>query len=304
MAAPSIPASSSDSFSYLVYFLLYPIVSTYIQCHVLLAILQSSIFRQKDRDLVRLTFSNDFFMFSSIVGRAVSFPGVVFWFSFLGAPAGVLSAIFYHMVGCGSLQFRFPTAAELFTQDQYRPLLKAGNLISMVSMGIIGRRTHAVFRNLTRRRRCPYFVVCVNDFCVIFAMDSLALLSFLHLAASPNTYAIAGFCYLFFTLSFHALIDYGAASGKRYVPFSGTVNALAGITGVMGAFGCSANPELPYIHRIGSALLTLCLVLLHLKFIFAGANLLGNRFIPYAAKSTEKIVSPVPQSSSSETGFL
>jgi hypothetical protein len=110
--------------------------------------------------------------------------------------------------------------------------------------------------------------------------------------------------YVFIALVFQVMIDYAARIAKRYVPFSASLNVLAGLCGIGGAAACLFGMENGFFVRTGTGLLIGCFVLLHLKYIFAGANLLGGRFIPNAVRFLDDRMSSMPRSSSSDSGFL
>jgi hypothetical protein len=117
--------------------------------------------------------------FTQIVGRAVTYPAIAFWFAFLGAPSGSLAALFYRILNQDRNAFAFPTPMQLFDDPQCLFLLKVGCTISMIAMGFVGRRTHVVFRHLACRRRCKHYFILANDLIVTFCLTGLGMVAFL-----------------------------------------------------------------------------------------------------------------------------
>jgi hypothetical protein len=56
--------------------------------------------------------------------------------------------------------------------------------------------------------------------------------------------------------------------------------------------------------KAGSGFLTASFILAHFKYIYAGVNLLGARFIPGAVRFLNDHPRNMPRSSSSRSGFL
>jgi hypothetical protein len=242
--------------------------------------------------------------FGQIVTHAVTYPAIVFWFAFLGAPAGALSAVFCHLINSDPIALTFPTPTQLFEEEQCLFLLKVGCLVSTIAMGFVGHRTHVVFRHLARRRRCTHYFVIGNDFLVVCCVVGLCLVAFLPFLEYPRLYTVALLAYLFVALVFHVMIDYAAHVARRFVPYSIALDFMAAISGVAGAAACLFGMENVSLVRMGSGLLVACFVIVHLKYIFAGANLLGARFIPNAVRCLDDKILGMPRSSSSGSGFL
>jgi hypothetical protein len=239
-----------------------------------------------------------------IVTNAVTYPAVVFWFAFLGAPAGSLSALFCHLLNNDPLTLTFPTPTQLFEEEQCIFLFRIGCLISTIATGFVGRRTHVVFRHLARRHRCTPFFLIANDFIVACCIVGLSVIAIVPFLTYTRVYTVTMLIYLSVAITFHVMIDYAAQIANRYVPYSIALNYVAGVCGLTGATGCLLGMNNVLLLRMGSALLTGCFVLVHLKYIFAGANLLGGRFIPNAVRFLEAKKSSMPRSSSSGSGFL
>jgi hypothetical protein len=120
----------------------------------------------------------------------------------------------------------------------------------------------------------------------------------------PRLYTLIFLNYICFTLFFHVLIDYAAANAKRYVPLSRGTNVFAAILGVIGAITSFGAMETAPFSKAGSGFLTASFVLAHLKYIYAGVNLLGARFIPGAIRFLDDRPPNMRRSSSSGSGFL
>jgi hypothetical protein len=242
--------------------------------------------------------------FGEIISRAISYPAIAFWFSFLGAPSGTLGAVFNYMMGNKSASLVFPTPSEVLGNDQCRFFLRAGCAISLTGMGFVGRRVHVVLRHLVRRRRCHRACVILNDFLVVVSMMALGGLAILDFMTFPVVYGAIGLAYLFAALSFQILIDYAAATARRFVPMSQGINVVAGLMALGAAVTSLSTMESVLLARIGNALFMLAFVLVHLKYVFAGVNLLGAKFIPGIVRFYGERNVNVPRSSSSGSGFL
>jgi hypothetical protein len=197
----------------------------------------------------------------------------------------------------------FPSPFKLFADGQCRVLIKFGCVVSMICMGFVGRRTHLATRHLIRRRGYPSFSLVANDSVIILCIVFLGLIAFLDLIAHPRLYAIVLLTYLALALSFQVMVDRAAACARRYVPLSDAITAVAALCGVAGAAACfSGFDAVPF--KLGTAGLTACFVLAHLKYVFAGANLLGGRFLPNTVRFMDDRAAGPPRSSSSGSGFL
>jgi hypothetical protein len=242
--------------------------------------------------------------FWQVLSHGATYPSIVFWFSFLGAPAGILASLFYHIIGRDSSRLYYPLPRDIFADSQCRFLLRIGCVVSMVCMGFVGRQTHFVFRHLVRRRRFHPTYIFLNDILITFCTTGLGLIGFLQFLKYPRVYVVIVFGYLFFSLTFQILIDYAAAAVKRYLPLSQVANLAIALTGIAGLVSCLYGMENVVLLKVSSGLLTSCFVLVHLKYIFAGVNLLGAKFIPGAVKFLDDHTSGMLKSSSSGSGFL
>jgi hypothetical protein len=242
--------------------------------------------------------------FLQALTRSLSYPPVVFWFAFLGAPSGVIAAIFYFLVSGAHFRLSFPTPGQLFVDGQCRALIKLGCAVSMVCMGFVGRRAHLAFRHLIRRRRCPAVSLIANDALVAVCITLLGVVAWLNFITNPRLYTVIVVAYLTLALVFQVAIDYAAACARRFVPLSNAVTATAALCEIGGVATCLYSVDRPLFVRLGTAALTASFVLAHLKYVFAGANLLGGRFLPNTVRFMEPPPGSIPRSSSSGSGFL
>jgi hypothetical protein len=135
------------------------------------------------------------------------------------------------------------------------------------------------------------------------AIIALLTMAFLQYYFNPLVYVVATFVYFLSSLTFHALIDFGALRCSRYVPLSSAVNVLIAVAGVVwAAMFVSCDADSPWI-QLASGVQCACFALIHLKYIFSGSNLLRGNFVPGAVRELNRKLGELPRSSSSESGF-
>jgi hypothetical protein len=206
----------------------------------------------------------------------------MFWLSFVGAPAGAIAGLLYWVAQRSSASFALPTPYQLFEDRQSRSLVKIGFFISLVSITFVGVRSHRMFSLLGCKGKRPHLCVKINDLTCLFCLVCLAAITILDCVAYCAVYIVFSLAYYIASLLFHILIDYGAAGANRVVDYS---RATVGMAAVFGAFGaiCPMSPNVA-VRRLSTALLVASLLLIHIKYVHAGINLLGDGFIPALTK--------------------
>jgi hypothetical protein len=239
----------------------------------------------------------------TIARRATAFPAIAFWLSFLSAPASLISSVIHSCVIQSRPALRFPTFIELISNTECGPVLKIGFFLSSVAMLAVGHRANRFFRSLCRTRRVHQIFHVLVDLAMSLAIVALLAMAFLQYLLHPLVHGVATVLYFVASLTFHSLIDFGALRCRHYVPMSSAMNVLIAVTGAAAATMFTICDPDSVGMQLSSFVQCACFALIHLKYIFAGSNLLQGNFVPGAVREFNRKLGQLPSSSSSESGF-
>jgi hypothetical protein len=218
----------------------------------------------------------------SSLGRGVQYPAIMFWIALAGFPTGLISGLIVYERVTGTR--RIPPVALVLAYSRSSMLCKIGGLLSAVGICCVGHRTHWFFKRLmdvsrhVRLRSTLRVFIALFDTTITLHVWSLVSILFLRFGRFPRSHLFFTVLYFISGISFHFSADYAAARTKRYVPLSFGINVLlAVLTGISGILFCLESAR---VFGLACFLEFVCFLLLHLKYMFVGVNLLGNQFIP------------------------
>ena len=224
--------------------------------------------------------------------QACSFPAIFFWLAFIGIPAGLISGLIFSAFE--QSRFLIPTLVFLLSQPGSF-LVRAGLLTSFAGLCVVAYVSHNFYSKILTRvspqsefRNTMRAILVIIDISISLHVLCLFLIAIISFNCHKAIFSFLVFLYLVSGVTFHMLVDHIATKLRTYVPISNGLSICAVVLvvscGLVFSIGSGLEGAKGFAYGLASLFQYGAMLILSLKILFVGVNILGGQFLPGIAR--------------------